>query len=313
MKFASDITKLVGNTPLVQLNTVTDGCCARVLAKLEFFNPLGSVKDRIGVNMIEAMEREGKINKDTVLVEPTSGNTGIALAFACAAKGYKLILTMPDTMSMERRNMLKALGAKLVLTPDDGGMQAAIEKADELCRENDNYIMPQQFKNPNNPAVHEVTTALEIWDDTDGQVDIIVGGVGTGGTVTGCAKALKPKKSSLQVIAIEPSGSPIMTKGQRGLHPIQGIGAGFIPYIMRMDLMDDILTIDNEDALTMTRRLASEEGIFCGISSGAACYIAVEIAKKPENEGKLIVVIFPDSGSRYLSLPLFTELPDVDW
>ena len=313
MHIASDITKLVGNTPLVRLNKVTEGAGATVAAKLEMFNPLGSVKDRIGVNMIEAAEREGLIKEGCVLVEPTSGNTGIALAFVCAAKGYKLLLTMPDTMSVERRNLLKALGAKLILTPGSGGMPGATQEAEKLCEENSNYFMPQQFKNLSNPAIHRESTALEIWRDTDGEVDIVVGGVGTGGTVTGCAQVLKPKKEGLKVIAVEPADSPFMSEGCKGPHPIQGIGAGFIPDVMDVDLMDEIVTVKAQDAIDMARRLAREEGVFCGISSGAACSSAVEIAKRPENKGKLIVVIFPSTGERYLSVPVYSEIPEVDW
>lgn len=313
MNIASDITQLIGNTPLVDLRRVSDGAAAQVVGKLEMFNPLHSVKDRIGVNMIKAAEREGKIAKDTVLVEPTSGNTGIALAFVCAARGYKLILTMPETMSVERQNLLRALGAKLILTPAVDFMHGAVEMAERLCRENPNFLMLQQFKNPNNPAIHRETTALEIWRDTDGRVDFLVAGVGTGGTVTGCAQVLKPKKPSLKIIAVEPADSPVLTQGRHGHHPIQGIGAGFIPEVLRKELMDEILTIENEDALRMTRRLAREEGIFAGISSGAAVHVAVQVAKRKENAGKLIVVILPDTGERYLSTPIFSEMAEPEW
>ena len=309
MKIASDITKLIGHTPLVRLNRVNEDAEATVVAKLESFNPLGSVKDRIGVSMVVAAEREGLITKDTVIVEPTSGNTGIALAFVCAAKGYRLILTMPESMSVERRSLLKALGAGLILTPGSEGMPGAIAKAEELCATGASYFMPQQFKNPANPAVHRETTALEIWQDTDGQVDIVVGGVGTGGTVTGCAEALKPKKPGLKVIAVEPEASPILSGGEKGPHPIQGIGAGFIPDVMRADLMDEIFRVDAKDAIQMTRSLAREEGILVGISSGAAAVAAVQVAKRAENRGKLIVVVLPDTGERYLSTPVFTEMP----
>lgn len=308
MKIAGDMTKLVGHTPLVRLNRVSQGAEATVAAKLESFNPLGSVKDRIGVSMIEAAEREGLITKDTILVEPTSGNTGIALAFVCAAKGYKLILTMPETMSIERRSLLKALGAGLILTPGSEGMPGAITRAEELCASSADCFMPQQFKNPANPAIHRETTALEIWDDTEGQVDVIVGGVGTGGTVTGCAEVLKPKKPGLQVIAVEPEASPVLSGGEKGPHPIQGIGAGFIPDVMRVELMDEIFRVGTEDAIQMTRSLAREEGILVGISSGAAAFAAVQVAKRPENQGNLIVVVLPDTGERYLSTPTFTEV-----
>jgi len=310
MNIASDITKLIGNTPLVRLNRVTDGAAATVVAKLESFNPLGSVKDRIGVSMIEAAERAGQITSDTIIIEPTSGNTGIALAFVCAAKGYKLVLTMPETMSVERRNLLKALGAQLILTPGPGGMSEAVRVAEELAARIPNSFMPQQFKNPANPAIHRETTALEIWRDTDGQVDLIVGGVGTGGTVTACAEVLKPKKPGLKVIAVEPAASAVMSGQPKGPHPIQGIGAGFIPDVMRVDLMDEIFRIETEDAITMARRLGREEGILAGISSGAAASAAVQIAQRAENAGKLIVVVLPDTGERYLSTPTFMEVEE---
>jgi cysteine synthase A len=308
MNIASDVTELVGNTPLVRLNRAVGGAKARVVAKLEMFNPLGSVKDRIGVSMIDDAEQRGLIGPETLIVEPTSGNTGVALAFVCAARGYRLLLTMPETMSIERRTLLKALGAELVLTPGPDGIPGAVKKAEEIVASTPGAFMPQQFKNPANPAIHQETTAVEIWRDTDGKVDIIVGGVGTGGTVTGCALALKPKKASLQVIAVEPTASPVLSGGQRGPHPIQGIGAGFVPDVMRLDLMDEIIQVKNEDAIDMTRRLAREEGLLVGISSGAAAWAAVEVAKRPENEGKLIVVVLPDTGERYLSTPTFAEL-----
>jgi len=307
MHIASDITRLIGNTPLVQLNRITEGAGARVVAKLESFNPLGSVKDRIGLNMIEAAERAGQIGPDTILIEPTSGNTGIALAFVAAAKGYRLVLTMPETFSIERRNLLRALGAQVVLTPGADGMPGAVRRAEELVAKVPGAFMPQQFKNPANPAVHRETTALEIWRDTDGQVDIVVGGVGTGGTLTGCAEVLKPKKAGLKVVAVEPTASPVLSGGQKGPHPIQGIGAGFVPDVMRVDLMDEIYQVEAAAASTAARRLAREEGIFVGVSSGAAAAAAVEIAHRPENAGKLIVAVLPDTGERYLSTPTFLE------
>jgi len=307
MHIASDITRLIGNTPLVQLNRITEGAGARVVAKLESFNPLGSVKDRIGLNMIEAAERAGQIGPDTILIEPTSGNTGIALAFVAAAKGYRLVLTMPETFSIERRNLLRALGAQVVLTPGAEGMPGAVRRAEELVAKVPGAFMPQQFKNPANPAVHRETTALEIWRDTDGQVDIVVGGVGTGGTLTGCAEVLKPKKAGLKVVAVEPTASPVLSGGQKGPHPIQGIGAGFIPDVMRVDMMDEIYQVEAAAASTAARRLAREEGIFVGVSSGAAAAAAVEIAHRPENAGKLIVAVLPDTGERYLSTPTFLE------
>jgi cysteine synthase A len=309
MRIASDVTKLVGNTPLVRLNRVTKGIEATVVAKLEMFNPLASVKDRIGVSMIETAEKEGLIGPETVIVEPTSGNTGLALAFVCAARGYKLILTMPETMTVERRNMLKALGAELILTSGPGGMREAVEKAEAIVASDPKkYFIPQQFKNPANPQIHRETTAPEIWRDTDGEVDIVVGGVGTGGTVTACAEALKPKKKGLQVIAVEPKASPVLSGGNPGPHRIQGIGAGFIPQVMRLDIIDEVVQVEEEEAIQLTRRLCREEGIFVGVSSGAACVGALQVAKRAENKGKLIVVIFPDTGERYLSHPAFAEL-----
>ena len=305
---ARDSTELIGNTPLVRLNRITEGVKAEVVAKLESFNPVGSVKDRIGVSMIIDAEERGLINKDTVIVEPTSGNTGIAFAFVCAARGYKLILTMPDTMSVERRQILSIFGAKQVLTPGAEGMPGAVRKAEQLVAENPNYFMPQQFKNPANPEIHRLTTAEEIWRDTDGKIDILVSGVGTGGTITGVAEVIKPRRPQFKAIAVEPVDSPVLSGGKPGSHKIQGIGAGFIPDVLRLDLVDEIIKVTNEDAGIMARRLAKEEGILAGISSGAATWVALEIAKRLENAGKLIVVVLPDTGERYLSTWLFQEL-----
>ncbi|MHB8104554.1 MAG: cysteine synthase A [Dehalococcoidales bacterium] len=303
---AGDCTEIIGNTPLVRLNRVTAGAKAEVVAKLEFFNPGSSVKDRIGVAMIADAEAKGLIKKDTVIVEPTSGNTGIALAFVCAAKGYRLVLTMPDTMSVERRQLLSFFGAELILTPGAEGMSGAIKKAEQLAAEK-HYFMPQQFKNPANPEIHRLTTADEIWRDTDGRADILVAGVGTGGTLTGVAEELKTRKPGFKAIAVEPEGSPVLSTGKAGAHKIQGIGAGFIPDVLRKDLIDEIVTVSNDDAGNTARRLAKEEGILAGISSGAAVWAAVKVAQRPENAGKLIVVILPDTGERYLSTWLFQE------
>ena len=290
------------------MNRITEGAKAEVVAKLESFNPLGSVKDRIGVSMFVDAEEKGLIKKDTVIVEPTSGNTGISLAFVCAARGYRLILTMPDTMSVERRQLLSILGAELVLIPGAEGMPRTVRKAEQLVAENPNYVMPQQFKNPANPEVHRLTTAEEIWRDTDGKIDILISGVGTGGTITGIAEAIKPRRPQFKAIAVEPTASPVLSGGKPGSHTIQGIGAGFVPDVLRTDLIDEIITVTNEDAGVMARRLAKEEGILAGISSGAAAWVALEIAKRSANEGKLIVVILPDTGDRYLSTCLFQEL-----
>ncbi len=305
---ARDSTELIGNTPLVRLQRITSGVKADVVAKLESFNPLGSVKDRIGVAMIVDAEEKGLINKDTVIVEPTSGNTGISLAFVCAARGYRLILTMPDTMSLERRQLLSLFGAELVLTPGAEGMKGAINKAEQIVAENSSYFMPQQFKNTANPEIHRLTTAEEIWRDTEGKVDILVSGVGTGGTITGVAEVIKKRNPNFKAVAVEPLDSPVLSGGKPGPHKIQGIGAGFIPDILRMNLVDEVIKVTNENAGTMARRLAKEEGILAGISSGAAAWAALEVAKRPENEGRLIVVVLPDTGERYLSTWLFQKL-----
>ncbi len=305
---ATDSTELIGNTPLVRLNRITEGVKAEIIAKLESFNPLGSVKDRLGVAMIVDAEEKGLISRDTVIVEPTSGNTGIALAFVCAARGYRLILTMPDTFSVERRQLLSFFGAELVLTPGAEGMPGAVRKAEELVAENPNFFMPQQFKNPANPEIHRLTTAEEIWRDTDGKVDILVSGVGTGGTITGVSEIIKPRRPQFKAIAVEPVDSPVLSGGKPGSHKIQGIGAGFIPDVLRTNLIDEIIQVTNEDAGIITRRLAKEEGILAGISSGAAAWAALKVARRPESEGKLIVVVLPDTGERYLSTWLFQEL-----
>ena len=308
MKIYEDITITIGNTPLVRLNRITEGLDAQVVAKLEFFNPLASVKDRIGVSMIEAAERDGLIKEDTIILEPTSGNTGIALAFVCAAKGYRLCLTMPDTMSLERRALLKAFGAELILTPGERGMPGAVNRAEEMAREDPRYFIPQQFQNPANPEVHRKTTAEEIWNDTDGKVDILVSGVGTGGTITGVAEVIKRRKPSFKAIAVEPKASPVLSGGEPGPHKIQGIGAGFVPDVLNIDIIDEIIQVSNEDAADMSRRLTREEGLFVGISSGAAAWAALQVAKREDNKGKLIVVVLPDTGERYLSTNLFQNV-----
>ncbi|MEY4329187.1 MAG: O-acetylserine sulfhydrylase [Pseudomonadota bacterium] len=310
MRIANDITALVGNTPLVRINRLAAGTQAQLVAKLEYFNPSHSVKDRIGVAMINAAEQAGLIKPDTVIVEPTSGNTGIALAFVCAARGYKLVLTMPETMSKERRALLRGYGAELILTPGPEGMGGAIKKAEALVAANPNYFMPQQFNNPANPEIHRNTTAEELWRDTDGEIDILVAGVGTGGTITGIAEALKARKPDFKAIAVEPDASPVLSGGEKGPHPIQGIGAGFVPAVLNTGVVDEVIRVKNEDAFATARRAAQEEGLLVGISSGAALWAALEVARRPENEGKLIAVIIPSFGERYLSTALFAGLTD---
>ena len=310
MHIASDVTELIGNTPLVRLNRVTDGAGATVLAKLEFFNPANSVKDRIGVAMLDAAEEAGLIGPDTVIVEPTSGNTGIALAMVCAARGIPCILTMPETMSKERRMVLRAYGAELILTPGADGMGGAIAKAGELVAANPNYLMPQQFENEANPAIHRRTTAEEIWNDTDGTVDIVIAGVGTGGTITGVGQVLKERKPGVQIIAVEPAASPVLSGGVKGPHPLAGIGAGFVPAILDTTVYDEVVTVDAPDAMATARRAAAEEGLLVGISSGAAIWAATKVAARPENAGKTIVVIIPSYGERYLSTALFADLAE---
>lgn len=308
MKIANNVTELVGNTPLVKLNRITEGAGATIAAKLEFFNPGHSVKDRIAVSMLDAAIAAGKIGPDTVVLEPTSGNTGIGLAMVCAARGYKCAFVMPETMSRERKLLLKAYGADLVLTPGPEGMPGAVKKAEEMAAADSRYFIPQQFENPANPAIHRKTTAEEIWADTDGQVDIFVSGVGTGGTVTGVGEVLKERKPGVQVIAVEPAASPILSGGQRGPHPIQGIGAGFVPGILNTKVYDEVVQVPNDAALDVARRLASEEGLLVGISSGAAVWAALQVAERPENAGKLVVVIIPSFGERYLSTVLYQHL-----
>ena len=310
MKIANNVTELIGNTPLVRLNRVTEGAAATVAAKLEFYNPAHSVKDRIGAAMIDAAEQAGLIKPDTIIVEPTSGNTGIALAMVCAARGYKCVLTMPETMSKERRMLLRAYGAELILTPGPDGMGGAIRKAEELAASDPRYFLPQQFKNPANPEIHRKTTAEEIWRDTDGQVDFLVAGVGTGGTITGVAEVIKARKPSFKAIAVEPDASPVLSGGPKGPHPIQGIGAGFVPEVLNTKIYDEVIRVKADDAFDTARRMAKEEGLLVGISSGAATWAAVQVARRPENAGKLIVVIIPSFGERYLSTALFANLAD---
>ena len=305
MKIAKDITELIGRTPLVRINRLTADCCAEVLGKLEFFNPAGSVKDRIGLSMIHAAEQAGRIKADTILLEPTSGNTGVALALVCAARGYKLVLTMPETMSQERRTLFKALGAELVLTAGELGMTGAIDKAEELAEADSRYLILQQFENPANPQIHRQTTAEEIWNDTDGKVDIVVAGVGTGGTITGCAEVIKKRKPSVQAIAVEPADSPILSGGSPGPHQIQGIGAGFVPAVLNTEILDEIITVTNEQAIETARQLALQEGLLVGISSGANTYAALQVARRQANRGKMVVTFLPDTGERYLSTGLY--------
>ncbi len=310
MNIAHSVTDLIGNTPLVRINRLTQGCVAQVVAKLEYQNPAHSVKDRIGLSMIEAAEKAGRIKPDTIILEPTSGNTGIGLAMVCAARGYKCTLVMPDTMSKERRMLLRGYGAELVLTPGAERMPGAIKKAEEMAAADPRYFIPQQFENPANPEVHRRTTAEEIWRDTDGKADILVSGIGTGGTITGVGEALKARKPSFQCIAVEPDASAVLSGGQPGPHPMQGIGAGFIPKILNTQIYDEVVRVKNDDALQTARRMAREEGLLVGISSGAAVWAALEVAKRAKNKGKLIVVIIPSFGERYLSTPLFADLAD---
>jgi cysteine synthase A len=308
MKIANDITELVGNTPLVRLNRIAQGSFAAIVAKLEYFNPSHSVKDRIGVAMIDAAEKDGKLKKDSIIIEPTSGNTGIAIAFVAAARGYKCVLVMPDSMSKERRMLLRAYGAELILTPGSEGMPGAIKKAEEIVSQDKRFYMPQQFDNPANPEIHRKTTAEEIWRDTDGTVDFVIAGVGTGGTITGIGEVLKSRKPSVKIIAVEPDASPVLSGGQKGPHPLQGIGAGFIPKVLNTKIYDEIIRVKGEDAFRVARQMATLEGLLVGISSGAATLAALQVASRKENKGKLIVVIIPSFGERYLSTPLYADL-----
>ena len=310
MRIANDVTELVGNTPLVRLRRLVAGGKADVVAKLEFYSPAHSVKDRIGVSMLDAAEKAGKIKPDTIILEPTSGNTGIGLAFACAARGYKLVLTMPDTMSKERRMILRAYGAEVILTPGSEGMPGCLKRTEDLAASDPRYFIPQQFKNPANPEIHRETTAEEIWRDTDGKADILVAGIGTGGTITGVGEVIKARKPAFSCVAVEPDASPVLSGGQRGPHPIQGIGAGFIPEVLNTKIYDEVIRVKNDDALAMARRAPREEGLLVGISAGAALWAAVEVARRSESAGKLIVVIIPDFGERYLSTTLFADLAD---
>jgi cysteine synthase A len=310
MKIANDVTQLIGHTPLVRLNRLNKGCTAQILAKLEYCNPAHSVKDRIGLSMIEAAEAAGQIRPDTVILEPTSGNTGIALAMVCAARGYRCTLVMPDTMSRERRMLLRAYGAELILTPGSEGMMGAIRRADELAASDPRYLMPQQFNNPANPEVHRRTTAEEIWQDTDGRVDILVAGIGTGGTITGVGEVIKARKPDFRCVAVEPEASPILSKGTKGPHPIQGIGAGFVPGVLNTHIYDEIVCVSNDDAFETARRAAREEGLLVGISSGAALWAALQVAQRPENADKIIVTVIPSFGERYLSTALYANLAD---
>ncbi|HEX7594308.1 MAG TPA: cysteine synthase A [Anaerolineae bacterium] len=312
MKIANDVTELIGNTPLVRIRRLTQdaGAVAEVVAKLEFFNPAHSVKDRIGLSMIDAAEKAGKIKPDTIILEPTSGNTGIALAMVCAARGYKCAATMPETVSKERKMLLRAYGAEVILTPGSDGMNGSIKKAEEMAAADPRYFIPQQFTNPANPEIHRQTTAEEIWRDTDGKVDFVVSGVGTGGTITGVGEVLKSRKPSFKAIAVEPDASPVLSGGQKGSHPIQGLGAGFVPAVLNTKIYDEVIRVKNDDAFDLARRMAKEEGLLVGISSGAAMWAALQVAKRPENKGKLIVVIIPSFGERYLSTALFANLAD---